>query len=77
MKQVSVIGIPDERLVEVCAAVVQLKPGVSCTGEDIIEFCRGKMASFKIPKQVSIVEEFPMTESGKVQKFKLHELFET
>ena len=44
--------------------------------EEIIEVCRGKMASFKIPKKVKIVEEFPMTESGKVQKFKLQELFE-
>ena len=75
VKQVSVIGIPDDRLVEVCAAVVQLKEGASCTAEDIMSFCKGKMASFKIPKQVKIVETFPMTESGKVQKFKLHELF--
>jgi fatty-acyl-CoA synthase len=75
VNEVSIVGIKDDRLVEVCAAGVQLKPGVSCSAEEIIEFCRGKLASFKIPKQVKIVEEFPMTESGKVQKFKLQELF--
>ena len=76
VNEVSIIGIPDARLIEVCAAAVQLKHGASCSAEEIIEFCKGKMASFKIPKQVKIVEEFPMTESGKVQKFKLKELFE-
>ncbi|MBT3366921.1 MAG: AMP-binding protein [Nitrospina sp.] len=75
VNEVSIVGIKDDRLVEVCAAGVQLKPGVSCSAEEIIEFCRGKLASFKIPKQVKIVEAFPMTESGKVQKFKLQELF--
>jgi len=75
VKQVIALGIPDERLGEVCAAVVQLREGASCAPEDIMEFCRGKMASFKIPKRVKIVDEFPMTESGKVQKYKLPELF--
>lgn len=77
VNEVSIIGIPDDRLIEVCAAAVQLKHGASCSAEEIIEFCKGKMASFKIPKQVKIVDEFPMTESGKVQKFKLQELFES
>jgi acyl-CoA synthetase (AMP-forming)/AMP-acid ligase II len=61
--------------VEVCAAAVQLKQDASCSADEIIEFCKGKMASFKISKKVVIVEEFPMTESSKVQKHKLQELF--
>jgi len=76
VKRVTVVGIRDERLVEVCGAVVQLNEGASCSPEEIIEFCRGKMASFKIPRRVIIVDEFPMTESGKIQKYKLKELFE-
>ena len=44
------------------------------TAPDLIEFCRGKLASFKIPRHVLFVKEFPMTSSGKVQKFRLREV---
>jgi fatty-acyl-CoA synthase len=51
-----------------------LNPGADVAATDLIEFCRGKLASFKIPHHVLFVKEFPMTSSGKVQKFRLREL---
>ncbi len=71
--KVSVVGLPDERLTEVPVAFVQPKPGSGLTPQDVIDFCRGKIASFKIPRHVVFVEDFPMTPSGKVQKVKLRE----
>jgi fatty-acyl-CoA synthase len=71
--QVQVVGVPDARLSEVVAACVVLNPGASVTAADLIEFCRGRLASFKIPRHVFFVKGFPMTSSGKVQKFRLRE----
>ena len=68
------IGIADRIMGEVGMAFVQLKEGVSCTQEEIIDYCRGKIANFKIPKFIEFVSEFPMTSSGKIQKFKLKEM---
>ena len=56
-----------------CAYVV-LVPGVQVEALDLIAFCRGKVASFKVPRHVLWMKEYPMTASGKVQKFKLREL---
>ena len=56
-----------------CACVV-LKEGHQATPEDIISFCRGKLAGFKIPRHVLLMEDYPMTASGKVQKFRLREM---
>jgi len=75
VKNVSVIGVPDKLKTEVCMAVVQLKEGEKATEEEIIEYCRGKIANFKIPKYVRFIEEYPMTGSGKIQKFVLKERF--
>jgi fatty-acyl-CoA synthase len=69
----SIIGVPDDRLNEVPMTYIKLREGVSCSEEEILQFCRGKIASFKIPRYVKFVEEFPMTSSGKIQKFKLRE----
>ena len=71
--KVSVVGLPDERLTEVPVAFVQPRPGTGLRPQDVIDFCRGKIASFKIPRHVVFVEDFPMTASGKVQKVKLRE----
>ena len=73
VNQVKIVGVPDARLSEVGAACVVLNPGRDVTASDLIEFCRGKLASFKIPRHVLFVKEFPMTSSGKVQKFRLRE----
>jgi fatty-acyl-CoA synthase len=54
-------------------AFVELKEGMSATEEEILNYCKGKIANFKIPRYVAFVQEFPMTGSGKIQKFKLKE----
>ena len=74
VKLAQVIGIPDDRYTEVPAAVVELRPGESSTEEEIIQYCRGKIAGFKVPRYVKFVTEWPMSAS-KIQKFKLKELF--
>jgi len=71
--QVSVVGVPDERLGEVPVAFVEVRPGSEQTGDAIIASCAAEMASFKVPRQVHFVTEWPMTESGKIQKPALRE----
>lgn len=73
VKAVEVIGVPDERLGEVVMANVILKEGVTCTEKEIVAFCKPKMANFKVPKYVSFMSDFPMTPTGKIQKFRLRE----
>jgi fatty-acyl-CoA synthase len=70
---VQVIGVPDERYGEELMAWVKLRPGAAATEDEIREFCRGKIAHFKIPRYVKFVDEFPMTVTGKVQKFLMRE----
>jgi acyl-CoA synthetase (AMP-forming)/AMP-acid ligase II len=72
VKLVQVVGIPDARLVEVPAAFVELAQGATATEEELIAFCRGQIASFKIPRHVRFVGEWPMS-ATKIQKFKLRE----
>jgi acyl-CoA synthetase (AMP-forming)/AMP-acid ligase II len=72
VKLVQVVGAPDERLGEVVAAFVELAPGREATGDDLIEHCRGRIASFKVPRYVRFVEEWPMS-ATKIQKFQLRE----
>jgi fatty-acyl-CoA synthase len=69
-----VVGIPDERLGEVVVAWVRLKPAESSTEEEMRKFCEGKIAYFKIPQYVRFVEQFPMTVTGKIQKFRIREI---
>ena len=70
---VQVIGVPDERYGEELMAWVKLQPGASATTEEIREFCSGKIAHFKIPRYVTFVDDFPMTVTGKVQKYLMRE----
>ncbi|MBV8170488.1 MAG: AMP-binding protein, partial [Candidatus Eremiobacteraeota bacterium] len=70
--EAAVVGVPDEKWGEVPKAFVTLKPGASATAEDIIAFCREKIAHFKAPKAVEF-GPLPKTSTGKVQKFKLRE----
>ena len=65
------VGVADERLGEVAVAFVQLAPSVECSAQHIIDFCRGEVASFKTPRFVAFVDEFPMTASGKIRKVDL------
>ena len=72
--EVAVFGIPDEYYGEEIVAWVQLHAGETATEKDIKDYCAGKIAHFKIPKYVRIVNEFPMTVTGKLQKFKMREM---
>ena len=72
--QVQIIGVPDPRLSEVACACVVPAEGHELSVADLDAYCRGKVASFKIPRYLMPVREFPMTPSGKVQKFKLREM---
>ena len=69
----AVVGLPDARLAEVAVAFVQCAPGATLAERDVIEHCRGRVASFKIPRHVVFVDELPMTSTGKVQKVRLRE----
>ena len=69
VKAASVVGIPDKRLGEVGAAFIQLKEGKAATEEEIIEYCRKKIADIKVPRYVFFVDSFPLNPQGKVQKF--------
>ncbi len=70
---VQVVGIPDERLGEIVAAWIRLKSGEECSAEEVCEFCRGRIAYFKIPHIIRFVESYPMTITGKIQKFKIRD----
>jgi fatty-acyl-CoA synthase len=73
IEDVQVIGVPDPKYGEELCAWVKLRPGGSLTTEDVREYCVGKIAHYKVPRYVRITEEFPMTVTGKVQKFKMRE----
>ena len=70
---VQVVGVPDPRYGEELLAAVRLREGASVTEEELREFCRGRIAHYKVPRYVRFVDEFPMTVTGKVQKFKMRE----
>ncbi len=74
ISDVQVIGVPDERFGEEVMAWVMLRPGETADAEEIREFCRGKIAHFKIPRYVKVTGEFPMTVTGKIQKFRMREM---
>ena len=74
VSKAQVIGVPDARLSEVACACVVVEPGMSIADADVADFCRGKMASFKIPRHLLIVDDYPMTSSGKVQKYLLRQM---
>jgi fatty-acyl-CoA synthase len=73
---VQVIGISDKKYGEQVLAVIQLKTNQTASSEEFIEFCKGKIARHKIPKYWEFVDSYPMTASGKIQKFKMKEIFE-
>ena len=73
IEDAQVVGVPDPKYGEVVGAFVRLKAGVDMTAGDVQEFARARMARYKAPKYVFFVDEFPMTASGKIQKYKLRE----
>jgi len=73
VSDVQVIGVPDERYGEELCAWVRLKEGHTADGDELRAWCKGKIATFKIPRHWKFVDAFPMTVTGKVQKFKMRE----
>ncbi len=73
IQDVQVIGVPDPRFGEEICAWIKLREGEAATDEEIRDFCRGQIAHYKIPRYVRFVDEFPMTITGKVQKFVMRE----
>ena len=71
---VQVIGVPDAKYGEAVCAWIQLKEGEAATEEEVGAFCKGKIATYKIPRYVRFTDEFPMTVTGKVQKYKMREV---
>jgi fatty-acyl-CoA synthase len=73
VSDVQVIGVPSERYGEEVMAWVKLREGGTATDEDLAMYCRGKIATYKIPRYWKFVDNFPMTVTGKIQKFKMRE----
>jgi fatty-acyl-CoA synthase len=71
---VQVIGVPDERYGEELCAWVRLRDGEQAGGDELRDWCQGRIASFKVPRYWRFTDEFPMTVTGKVQKFKMREV---
>jgi fatty-acyl-CoA synthase len=74
IEDVQVVGVPDARYGEELCAWVKLRPGAELSLDDLRGFCTGKIAHYKIPRYLRISDEFPMTVTGKVQKFKMREV---
>src|SRR5690606_3123984 len=71
---VQVIGVPDERYGEEVMAWVKLREGAQVTGEELAAYCRGRIATYKIPRYWKFTDTFPMTVTGKIQKFRMREM---
>lgn len=73
VSDVQVVGVPSQKYGEEVGAFIILKPGYAYTPEDVRDFCRGQISRYKIPRYVTFVEGYPLTASGKIQKYKLRE----
>lgn len=76
VSQVYIVGVPDRMTSEAGAAFIELKEGATCSRREIVDWCTGKVARFKVPRHVWFIDEneWPMTSTGKIQKFRLKEL---
>ena len=73
IQDVQVVGIPDQKYGEELCAWIILKPGQTLTEDDVKAFCKGQIAHYKVPRHIRFVSAFPMTVTGKIQKFKIRE----
>ncbi|WP_269823218.1 AMP-binding protein [Variovorax sp. IB41] len=73
VQDVQVVGLPDKKYGEELCAWIIVKPGQSATDTEIRDFCKGQIAHYKVPKYIQFVTEFPMTVTGKIQKFKIRD----
>ncbi len=71
----AVIGLPDLKLGEAVTAVVKLRPGYNATDEEIVNHCKNYLAGYKKPQKIFFVDNFPISDAGKIQKFKLKEFY--
>ncbi|XP_041265245.1 medium-chain acyl-CoA ligase ACSF2, mitochondrial isoform X3 [Onychostruthus taczanowskii] len=76
VEEVQVVGVKDSKMGEEICACIRLRAGQDCTQEEIKAFCKGKISHFKIPRYVVFVSQYPLTVSGKIQKYKLKEQME-
>lgn len=76
VRDVQVVGVPDRKYGEELCAWVILKPGHALTEEELRAHCKGRIAHYKVPRYVRFVEEFPMTITGKIQKFRIREVMQ-
>ena len=74
LAQVAVFGVPDEYFGEEIMAWIQLHHGKQCNESDIREYCKDQIAQFKIPRYICFVDGFPMTVTGKLQKYRMREI---
>jgi len=74
ISDIQIYGVPDRKYGEQVMAAVILKKGVEMTEQEVRDFCQGRIANYKIPRYVKFVDSYPMTASGKIQKFKLREM---
>ena len=73
VKDVQVVGVPDSKYGEEVAAFIQVRPGETCTQEEVLDFCKDQISYHKIPRYVFFVDDYPTTASGKIQKYKLRD----
>ncbi|MEQ8497569.1 MAG: AMP-binding protein, partial [Gammaproteobacteria bacterium] len=73
IQDVAVFGVPDQRFGEAVAAWVRLREGVEASEDELREFCKGQIAHYKVPAYIRFVEDFPMTVTGKIQKFAMRD----
>src|SRR4029079_325343 len=69
IQDAQIFGLPDRRYGEIVAAWIKLRPSTTCVAEEIAQFCRENIAHYKVPQHIRFVDEFPMTVTGKIQKF--------
>ena len=73
IQDVQVFGVPDQRYGEELCAWIKVKPGETLSEENVKAFCQGKIAHYKVPRHIRFVGDFPMTVTGKIQKFVMRE----
>ncbi|KAM6403340.1 medium-chain acyl-CoA ligase ACSF2, mitochondrial [Rhynochetos jubatus] len=76
VEEVQVVGVKDLRMGEEICACIRVRAGQDCTEDEIKAFCRGKISHFKIPRHIVFVDQYPLTVSGKIQKYRLREQME-
>jgi fatty-acyl-CoA synthase len=74
VRDAQVIGVPSARYGEEVMAWVRLREGAQATGDELAAACRGRIATYKIPRHWKIVDSFPMTITGKIQKYRMREI---